>query len=329
MIGRFPQIPAAIFNSAIIHFDNGHVTVGSEMKVTRYHSGATISAEECYPASSCPICGDDTPRAAVVVIQRDPEITLLSCQRCFGLSASHMPTRAALDRFYGSYYEHVEKERVTFYKPIRLARHLASSVKVPQTGDLRILDFGGGDGTISALTASLLAERTGRKVHVQVVDYLQSDPRTDGRVAIEYLTDLGDAEDGADLVIASAVFEHIPDLRTVLPAVAAKMRPGGYLYARTPYMLPFMKMLRVDMTYPGHVHDLGDRFWGTLPSWLAVPVALAKSQPSIVESGLRQSVVATVAAHVLKFPSRVETLWTRHPVSKLYGGWEVLLRRSF
>lgn len=298
------------------------------MKAARYHSGATISAEDCYPARSCPICGEDAPRAAALVIQRDPEITLLSCQRCRGLSASHMPTREALDRYYGSYYEHVEQERVTFYRPIRLARHLASNVKVPATGDLRILDFGGGDGTISALTAALLTERTGHKARVQVVDYLQSDPRTDGRVEIEYLTDLSDAETGVDLVIASAVFEHIPDLTTVMPAVFAKMRPGGYLYARTPYMLPFMKLLRVDMTYPGHVHDLGDRFWGTLPSWFPVPVKIAKSQPSIVESGLRQSVVGTVAAHVLKFPSRVETLWTNNPISKLYGGWEVLLRRT-
>ena len=35
-----------------------------------------------------------------------------------------------------------------------------------------------------------------------------------------------------------------------------------FLYARTPYMLPFMKMVGFGMTYPAHVHDLGDRFWG-------------------------------------------------------------------
>jgi SAM-dependent methyltransferase len=239
-----------------------------------------------------------------------------------------MPTRAALDRYYGSYYEHVEHERVTFHKPIRLARHISSGVKIPPTDRvLRILDFGGGDGTIGALTAAELTNRTGRTAWVQVVDYLQGEARKDGSVEIEYLSDLSDAEGDVDLVIASAVFEHIPDLTTVMPSVAAKMRPGGYLYARTPYMLPLMKMLRVDMTYPGHVHDLGDRFWGRLPSWFPLPVEIVSSRPSIVETGLRQSVISTVGAYVLKSPSIVESLWTRHPVFKLYGGWEVLLRR--
>jgi hypothetical protein len=50
-------------------------------------------------------------------------------------------------------------------------------------------------------------------------------------------------------------------------------------------------------------------------------------RPSIVQSGLRDEPVPTLAAHALKLPARVESLWTRHPRVKLYGGWEVVLRK--
>ena len=299
------------------------------MKSTRYQSGAALLETDIYPADGvCPICGDTRPRRAAVVIQQHPRIALLSCQRCLGYSASHMPTREALDRYYGSYYEHVEGERVTFYKPARLARRIASSVTLPPSGQLTILDFGGGDGTIGAMTASLLVRKTRQSARVQVIDYVDGSPRQDGAVGIEFLKNLTEASASCDIVIASGVFEHIPELAAVMPEVIERLRPGGYLYARTPYMLPFMKWFGMDMTYPGHVHDLGDRFWGHLPSWFSVPLEIVHSRPSIVQSGLRKELIATIAAHTFKLPSRVEALWTHNPRFRLYGGWEVVMRRQ-
>jgi hypothetical protein len=75
------------------------------------------------------------------------------------------------------------------------------------------------------------------------------------------------------------------------------------------------------------VHDLGDDFWGMLARWFPVPLEPVVSRPSIVQSGLRDEPVPTLAAYALKLPARVESLWTRHPRAKLYGGWEVVLRR--
>ena len=237
-----------------------------------------------------------------------------------------------------SYYDHCERERITFHKPGRLARRIARAIPAPAAipapgrdgsrgGDFRILDFGGGDGTIGVLTAQILAVHSRARVHVQVVDYVPGRPARNGRVDVEFVADLGAVAAGCDLVIASGVLEHVPSLDLVFPELAGKLRPGGHLYARTPYMLPFMRHAGMDMTYPGHVHDLGDDFWGMLARWFPVPLEPVVSRPSIVQSGLRDEPVPTLAAYALKLPARVESLWTRHPRAKLYGGWEVVLRR--
>jgi SAM-dependent methyltransferase len=295
------------------------------MKASTFQSSHGLSLDDIYPAlDACPICGYEGKRKSRSVIQRAPEIALLECPRCKGLSASHMPTREALNRYYESYYAHWQAERVTFHKPDRLARHIVCRIRRAQGEALRILDFGGGDGTISRLVAQHLAACGYNKIAVQVVDYVTAAATRESGTAIEFVSDIALAAGACDLVIASAIFEHVPQLGPVMAQVAGKMRPGGLMYARTPYMLPFIRLLRVDMTYPGHVHDLGDAFWNCVPSWLRVPVEIVHSAPSIVETGFEHDFMRTLAAYCLKLPARV----SRAPLWKFYGGWEVILRRK-
>jgi hypothetical protein len=89
-----------------------------------------------------------------------------------------------------------------------------------------------------------------------------------------------------------------------------------------------MRAVNMNMTYPGHVHDLGDEFWAVLPQRLPIKAELMRSRPSIVETGFRQAFLRTALAPICKFPSRLETLYTVTPKFKFYGGWEVLIRRA-
>ncbi len=301
------------------------------MKIGKWMSSKRLLRSEIYPAEEkCPICGYMGHRDQRLTIQKDPDVYLLLCPRCFGLSASQMPKREALDRYYGSFYAQRERERVTFYKPARLARHLASKIRIDSSHDIRIVDFGGGDGSVSVSLAGLISQRTQRRVYVHVVDYdcAVREPSHGERLDVQHVRELKDAPDGSDLIIASAVFEHIPNLAAVLTEIVGKLGPAGSLYARTPYLLPFMRLFGFEMVYPGHVHDLGDRFWGNLPKWFSVPIDIVLSQPSIVESGFRQDLIHTLAAYCLKLPAHIECLYTRHPAFKLYGGWEVVMRHS-
>jgi hypothetical protein len=299
------------------------------MKWVTYEPNRRLSSVEIDASQHCPICGYTGRRDRRRVIQKEPHILLLFCPRCFGLSASQMPKREVMDTIYKSYYEQHKQERVIFSNSSRLARHIVSMIEVSANGSdgVRITDFGGGDGSISLKVGALISAQTQRLIRVQVVDYVEESPVRRGSVNIEYVRELRDSHQDCDLIIASAVFEHIPDLALVLPELIGKLRIGGALYARTAFNLPLMRLFGLDMNYPAHVHDLGDEFWGNLPKWLSVPVEIVRSGPGIVETGFRKNFIRTAAAYCLKLPSRIECLWTRHPIFKLYGGWEVVMRR--
>jgi hypothetical protein len=83
----------------------------------------------------------------------------------------------------------------------------------------------------------------------------------------------------------------------------------------------------IDLTFPGHVHDMGPAYWNHFMTTLGFPGELLASRPSIVETTLRQAPLRTVAAHLLKAPSHLEcrlrgNAWSR-PAWGYVGGWEV------
>lgn len=295
---------------------------------TLYHRQRKLGIDELRPAERlCPICGNSGNRPTVCRIQSDPDVNLLHCLRCRGLSASQMPTDGALQRYYGSYYQHREQEMVTQWKPERLARRIHTAIDLDGCDRVRILDYGGGDGAVSRMIGTAMIESRPRALGIDVVDYQElEDRRVDG-IDLRYRRDLAELEGDYDLVIASAIFEHIPDLKPVARSVYDKLRPGGFFYARTPSMQPFIRHLSFDMTYPGHVHDLGDEFWNRFGETFDVPVEIVVSRPSIVESGFPQAFVRTLGAYILKFPAHVEARLSRRIRWKWYGGWEVVFRK--
>jgi len=153
------------------------------MRWASYEPHKHLLASEIYPPEEkCPICGDAGQRDIRLVIQKDPDVLLLRCRRCFGLSASHMPTREVLDEIYRSYYVQGKQERVIFQNPSRLAHHIVSSIDFPAntSGEIRVLDFGGGDGSIAQLTGKLIAQATRQPIQIQVVDYVEGIPSQRG-----------------------------------------------------------------------------------------------------------------------------------------------------
>jgi hypothetical protein len=94
-------------------------------------------------------------------------------------------------------------------------------------------------------------------------------------------------------------------------------------------MFPIIKLLRlvgvkVDFTYPGHIHDLGQAFWeGYFKKEQSNDFQILDSRPSMVETTLRKHFLRTIAAHAFKAP------WYLLGKSYKYvGGWEVFVRKS-
>lgn len=289
-----------------------------------------VADEDLEPGDDrCPLCGSDEPRKRLFVVQTAPDVHWLRCRTCGGSSASRMPTADYLDRYYADYYDDGDA-KVTVGRPQRLADHIAGLL--PQSdGRVTIIDFGGGDGTVARLLARRLAAGDAdRPEAVWVVDdhaageWVVDGVRTTG---VPSLDELGDVR--AEVILASAVLEHVPECDAVMRSLLDRLAPGGHLYARTPYRVPLKRIAPwISMQFPMHVHDLGPSFWNRIQR-RHPDVEVVVSQPSMVAAPLAgASIPSALVAHALKLPARVERRARHDPVDygwRFVGGWEVLI----
>jgi len=243
-----------------------------------------------------------------------------------------MPTDEALQRYYAQYYAN-NPESHTFHNINRLAAHLARYVKPDsQKSSLHIIDFGGGDGELSIQLAKILINsRQDLTVEITVVDYHKADYPEIPNIAIKHAADLQEIESPADIFIASAILEHIPQIRNAMENMFKCTGAGGYIYARTPYISPFMSIMpNYDFTYPGHVHDLGDSFWNRVIQTFGLKAEYIVSQPSIIETIFAKAPLRTSISFLCKTIARAEKLIRPSAIDlkwKYVGGWEVVLKK--
>jgi SAM-dependent methyltransferase len=305
------------------------------MKVTMYHPSMHLDATQLIAAEKlCPVCGSESPRSRIGLIQHDPAIYLLCCSTCCGCSASQMPRPHVLDEYYSRYFASAGP-KITLSQVSSFVGRLLRVMRfntLPR--HVRILDFGGGDGTLGlAITGRLLREQSDRRVAFTLVDYQSPGAfEANERLTVTHRRKLEQVEGPFDLVLASAILEHIPDLRPVIEHLFRMLAPRGWFYARTPYAVPLKRLLpKLDITYPGHVHDLGAPFWNRVPATYRQPLRIVVSQPSLIETNLLRQPGRTIAAWLMKLPARIElSLFPspRTPLWRLVGGWEVILQRA-
>ena len=298
------------------------------MKIAAFHASRNLPESDLGPVQAgCLWCGStNLCPAAVAVVQAEPEVELRRCRSCAASSVSRLPTPEALDHYYGSYYQGDADHAVTMDDPTRLAARIAGYA--PDGRHLRVLDLGGGDGTISAEV--LRARRAAGDVTVVDYDHRRT-AKTPAGVVIGHVTDLAEVPADAtfDLVVASAVLEHLPEPGPVLTELLGRVAPGGTFYARAPYVEPFLAVGRrlgvsIDFTFPAHLSDLGPTFWDRLGTW--VPEVkrfdVLASRPSPVETSLRQRPARTLVAAAAKAPWHVVKAWP------FVGGWEWAARAT-
>lgn len=251
-----------------------------------------------------------------------------------GYSASSMPTPEYLSGYYARFYSNQER-RVTFTGDLRFSRHILRAIPGDRWGDsVRILDFGSGDGSLTrAISRFLVSENKSRSVQLLLVDTQPPANFSDERIIVRHVTTYEEIEGEYDLVLASSVLEHIPNLNPVLQCLFAAPAKHGYFYARTPFVLPLKRIIpKFDFMYPGHVHDLGSSFWNRAADTFRFKARYHISGPSIVATTLKTDPVRTLAAYALKFPAQIEAALMlasrKDRLWNLVGGWEVLLQRE-
>src|SRR4051812_27912895 len=282
---------------------------------------------------TCPVCGSRQRRRPVFRLQRDPDVYMLSCSVCRACSASHMPVPAVLSDYYSHYYDD-RQHLVTFTGAARFGRHVVNTIPGDLFGSsMSILDYGGGDGSLAkAIAERLIALRRIRSAEIHVIDFVRHEYSTHDRITMRHGAPSEPISGRYELVLASAILEHVPELQPLLAALRDAVAADGFFYARTPYAIPLTKLFPgLDLTYPAHVHDLGAPFWDRFVETFSWPAQVIASRPSIVSERFRDAPLRALAATVMKMPARVEGVLS--PIRggrrlwHLVGGWEVLLQR--
>ena len=242
-----------------------------------------------------------------------------------------MPKPDVLTVYYSEYYSHGNDTGYTFDDSRRFGPHLLRQFKLGPVQNARILDYGGGiDAALSrSLADSLMAQGT-QRVEIALVDYNSNCKRNWGTVTVERYGSLQAAGEGFDVVIASGIIEHIPNPHDTLLQLLHSLRPGGRAYFRTPAMSPVVRLaehlgIRLDFTFPVHVHDMGQAFWERLLTSLGINrnFGLLVSQPSIVETTFALHPVPTLVSYVFKLP-----WYVLRSAYTLVGGWEATIARN-
>lgn len=298
-------------------------------------AGKRLSEQDLGPLEAqCPLCHSEQPRGSVITLQEVPAVELLECANCAAISASRMPTEKALIDYYCDYYSHFASG-FTFDGDVRFAQRLIGTGKIPVTkrSAVSVLDFGGGveAGLARAVAQILLEERRTEKVKLTLVDYNARGQKASAQtevVAYRTLYELPHHQT-FDVIIASAIMEHVPDLGRDLLILLNSLALGGVAYFRTPSnskMIRFLKNfgITLDFTYPAHLHDLGEPFWArVLPALhLTDSHRLIHSKPAIVETDFLRTPVRSAAAWTMKAPWYIlGSKWA------MVGGWEAIIQR--
>jgi SAM-dependent methyltransferase len=301
-----------------------------------YHAGKFLYEQDLLPERrQCSWCRFNGTRPPVLAIQRNPDVWLLECPQCHAVSASRVATDAVIDGYYASYYVDTSTKRVTCGNPARHARHICRYAKpFPVPPRVSVLDFGGGDGSIGHAVGLELLRAGTRQVDVFVVDYNDrlTKPAHSG-ITLYHAPNLDKVprERSFDLVLASAILEHLPEPADVTRSLLEAVAPGGFFYARTPYVVPLLNLMSrmhisYDFTFPAHFYDLGQRFWEGILVTLGMANqewVVVANRPSVVETSFSERFWRTLISYLFKAPWWV--LGRSYPFT---GGWEVFIQRK-
>jgi 2-polyprenyl-3-methyl-5-hydroxy-6-metoxy-1,4-benzoquinol methylase len=289
--------------------------------------------EKCLDNSldNCPLCNSINVKK-IGLIQKNPEVYFCECNVCKIGYADRQPSEEFLKEYYRNYYNNQAKK--TTIDPKLLAKHLykiLSRIIIRQK--FSILDFGSGDGSVSLnLGNTLLKEGFAKQIDITLIDFFPYRLENENEnLFVKQYTSLEEIPQNQrfDIIIASAIIEHLKSPGKTLQKLLVLLKKGGVFYSRTPYIMPFFKLLKrtrisVDIQYPGHLFDLGNLFWKNSLYNLKFDddYLIRLSQTSIAEDSFKESFFKALATRIFKIPSNFFK-YKYH----LVGGWEVIIEK--
>jgi 2-polyprenyl-3-methyl-5-hydroxy-6-metoxy-1,4-benzoquinol methylase len=97
-------------------------------------------------------------------------------------------------------------------------------------------------------------------ITISVIDYEKHREASTPNIAVNGHRDLDEVGGQYDVLLASAILEHIPDAHSTIRKLVGMAGHGAFMYARTPYVVPLTRLVpALDTTYPARIHDMGWR----------------------------------------------------------------------
>ena len=306
----------------VLHFEE------IQMKKNNRDKKKSFCEEDFVPVEKCRFCGGTTKELGIYL--KSPLIHHTKCMTCEAVSYDKILKQEKIPVLYSEYaYSSESDSKVTFSNIDRFAKHLLKycvrfKKNIRSGKSLKIMDFGGGDGSLSYVFAKkMMHAGLCDKADIAVIDFEKTICKSDSpNIKIMHYDnlDLIDKDVSFNIIIASAILEHLPNLREDWNKILMHFKDDGLIYVRTPYKYPLFNLLkkigiRIGLHFPEHIWDLGQNFYKHLAS---DDIKLVASRPSIVETSFKMNFFSCLAAHCLKAPWYICHFWP------YVGGWEAI-----
>ncbi len=286
--------------------------------------------------SDCPYCTSN--KCSRVSIEESHERAYwYKCSECDLGFVNEVPSSTFLSNYYKNYYSNSDSPAITSDQSFAFVNHLENFIDKYLIGvhsvGISILDWGGGDGTLSILMAiNMLNKYNQISISLCICDLnannlignkFQIKEKFGDRLRIQTCATLPDVDGVFDFVMCSAILEHVPEIRQNIESLDRLIAINGLIYFRTPYMLPFKTILRsaFDMTYPAHIYDIGPNFYHHISrknNWTVIKIGA-----SPVDTSFRIEPFRTFVAYFFKLLWRItKGRW------KFIGGCELVAQKN-
>ena len=287
-------------------------------------------------AKECNFCRSNlNNKRKVYNAQKLPIVNYYFCNECYVCFSNRQPKDTALEKIY-SPVNYTSTLTSSDDLTVKLAKRIAKQISITKNilKEIKVLDFGGGNGNLSKKISSELL-KLGYESKCTVIDIHNSIQKDDN---IEFVNakEINKIKNKFDLVLASAVLEHLKAPKAILDKLIQLTGKKGFFYARTPWEEPLAKFIpNYKLRWPRHLFDMGGDFWNKyLSGYNKNKINIIWFRPSIIETSI-YNIFKFLASFVLKSIAVIE-LFLRNlfpkknqskiPYFKLVGGWEVLIQ---
>ena len=274
---------------------------------------------------NCLYCGNDGQNNNLI-LQKNPLVKMIKCSNCKLAYANQMPKELFLKNLYDP---KIYKSSLTnnLENTKKLAEKIYKELEFKHK-NIKILDYGGGNGELSKQLIELFIKNNinAESLVVDIYNNIKGE-KIYFKSVEEFKTDQKDY----DIILASAVLEHLPNFIDVLENLLSKLANEGYFYCRTPWEFELSKLMKFyKIKWPRHLYDIGGHFWvNFFKNKNDFDIIL--SETSITEINKKKKLRYFIA-QFLKNISKFEFYMKKNKVSlpkwPFVGGWDLIVKKN-